>query len=137
MARFNQSIVDIDPEAETARIVEFLRRNVRREMKRRGAVVGISGGIDSAVVLALSVRAFGAGGVLLLFALLFRGEGRAAEPSAAPAVLDSQVWGQGFEAPVFCDEVDVLLDQVLAQFHELLFRAEFLFRAHRDILTIS
>ena len=63
MTRFNQNIVDIDPAAETDRIVEFLRRNVRREMKRRGAVVGISGGIDSAVVLALSVRAFGAGNV--------------------------------------------------------------------------
>jgi NAD+ synthase len=63
MTRFNQNVVDIDPAAETDRIVEFLRRNVRREMKRRGAVVGISGGIDSAVVLALSVRAFGAGAV--------------------------------------------------------------------------
>lgn len=64
MTRFDQNIVDIDPAAETARIVEFLRRNVRREMKRRGAVVGISGGIDSAVVLALAVRAFGAGSVV-------------------------------------------------------------------------
>lgn len=64
MTRFDQNIVDIDPAAETTRIVEFLRRNVRREMKRRGAVVGISGGIDSAVVLALAVRAFGAGNVV-------------------------------------------------------------------------
>lgn len=64
MTRFDQNIVDIDPAAETSRIVEFLRRNVRREMKRRGAVVGVSGGIDSAVVLALAVRAFGAGSVV-------------------------------------------------------------------------
>jgi len=63
MTRFDRTHVDIDPAAETARIVEFLRRNVRREMRRRGAVVGISGGIDSAVVLGLSVRAFGAGNV--------------------------------------------------------------------------
>lgn len=62
--RFSQNIVEIDPAAETDRIVAFLQRNVRREMKRRGAVVGISGGIDSAVVLALSVRAFGAGNVV-------------------------------------------------------------------------
>lgn len=60
MMRFNQNIVEIDPGAETERIVGFLKKNVRGEMKRRGAVVGISGGIDSAVVLALSVRAFGA-----------------------------------------------------------------------------
>lgn len=62
--RFSQKIVEIDPAAETDRIVAFLQRNVRREMKRRGAVVGISGGIDSAVVLALSVRAFGAANVV-------------------------------------------------------------------------
>ena len=63
MMRFNQNIVEIDPAAETDRIVGFLKRNVRGGMKRRGAVVGISGGIDSAVVLALSVRAFGADNV--------------------------------------------------------------------------
>ncbi|MDD5305001.1 MAG: NAD(+) synthase [Elusimicrobia bacterium] len=61
--RFNQNIVEINPAVETDRIVGFLRRNVRGEMKRRGAVVGISGGIDSAVVLGLSVRAFGAANV--------------------------------------------------------------------------
>ncbi len=60
MIRFSTNVIDIDSGAETDRIVAFLQRNVRREMKRRGAVVGISGGIDSAVVLALSVRAFGA-----------------------------------------------------------------------------
>lgn len=63
MIRFHQNVVAIDPSAEAERIVEFLRSNVRRRMKRRGAVVGISGGIDSAVVLALSVRAFGPEGV--------------------------------------------------------------------------
>lgn len=64
MIRFHQNVVELDPAAETARITEFLSRNVRRGMKRRGAVVGISGGIDSAVVLALSVRAFGAANVV-------------------------------------------------------------------------
>lgn len=64
MTRFHQNVVEIDPVQESGRIVEFLQRNVRREMKRRGAVVGISGGIDSAVVLALSVRAFGAKNVV-------------------------------------------------------------------------
>ena len=64
MTRFNENIIDVDPAAETGRIVEFLRNNVRKDMKRRGAVVGISGGIDSAVVLALSVRAFGAQNVV-------------------------------------------------------------------------
>ena len=33
------------------------------------------------------------------------------------AVLDSQVWGQGFEAPVFCDEVDVLQQRLVGDKH--------------------
>ena len=56
--KFNKQVIDIDPAAETARIVEALRRNVR-SLRRYGAVVGISGGLDSSVVLALCVRAFG------------------------------------------------------------------------------
>ncbi len=49
---------DLDPKAETERIVEFLREAVQR-WHRRGAVLGISGGVDSSVVLHLCVRAFG------------------------------------------------------------------------------
>lgn len=56
---FSNDLLDLDPATETERIVRFLKRNVRQTMKRKGGVVGISGGIDSAVVLALSVRAFG------------------------------------------------------------------------------
>ena len=39
--------------------VPGLRRAVHQELRRQGAVVGISGGIDSSVVLALCARAFG------------------------------------------------------------------------------
>jgi len=57
--QFSKNILNIDPARETERIVAFLQQNVRQTMRRYGGVVGISGGIDSAVVLALSVRAFG------------------------------------------------------------------------------
>jgi NAD+ synthase len=40
-------------------MVKFLQEQVRGIMRRYGAVVGISGGIDSSTVLALCVRAFG------------------------------------------------------------------------------
>lgn len=47
-----------------ARLEDFLRHEVIDRLHRRGAVVGVSGGIDSAVVLALSVRALGSDRVL-------------------------------------------------------------------------
>lgn len=57
---FNKHVLEIDAAAETERIVASLRHNVRQILHRYGGVVGISGGIDSSVVLALCVRAFSA-----------------------------------------------------------------------------
>ncbi len=54
----NRDVLRIDAAAETDRIVKWLRETMRR-FHRLGAVVGISGGIDSSVCLALSVKAFG------------------------------------------------------------------------------
>lgn len=54
----------IDLAAEADRIVEAMRRSVRGTMKRKGAVLGLSGGIDSSVCAALAVRAFGADKVM-------------------------------------------------------------------------
>jgi NAD+ synthase len=54
----NRSVLDIDAAAETDRIVRWLRENMRG-LHRTGAVLGISGGIDSSVCLALCVKAFG------------------------------------------------------------------------------
>lgn len=54
----------IDAEREIERITETLRTQVRGELRRKGLVVGISGGIDSSVTAALAVRAFGSEGAL-------------------------------------------------------------------------
>ena len=56
---FNKHVLDIDPAAETDRLVNLLRKTVRQELRRYGAVVGVSGGVDSATVFALCARAFG------------------------------------------------------------------------------
>ena len=56
---FSKNDIRIDPAAETNRIIEKMRQVVGQEFHRRGGVIGISGGIDSSVCLALSVRAFG------------------------------------------------------------------------------
>ncbi|MGE5545611.1 MAG: NAD(+) synthase [Solirubrobacterales bacterium] len=54
----NRSPLAIDPAAELRRIETFLRETLTR-MKRRGLVVGVSGGVDSAVCAAVAVRALG------------------------------------------------------------------------------
>ncbi|MDY7076674.1 MAG: NAD(+) synthase [Chloroflexota bacterium] len=56
---FNKDVLKIEPAAVTETLVANLRRDVRQTLHRSGAVVGISGGVDSSVVLALCVRAFG------------------------------------------------------------------------------
>ncbi|MEE8391121.1 MAG: NAD(+) synthase [Anaerolineae bacterium] len=56
---FHKDVLKIDPAAVTEELVANLRRDVRQTLRRSGAVVGISGGVDSSVVLALCVRAFG------------------------------------------------------------------------------
>lgn len=51
--------LDIDPAAEAERIVSVLHTAVRQQWHRGGAVLGISGGVDSSTVLQLCIRAFG------------------------------------------------------------------------------
>lgn len=52
-----------DPEAAVAEIADGLKR-VTRDFRRKGGVLGLSGGIDSTVVAALAARAFGPANVL-------------------------------------------------------------------------
>ena len=58
--------LNVDAADETLRIGDFIRRSLRETLHRRGIVVAVSGGIDSAVTLGLSVRALGARRVLAL-----------------------------------------------------------------------
>jgi NAD+ synthase len=56
---FHRNVLQLDPEREVNRIVEKLRHDVFDTLSRKGGVLGVSGGVDSAVVLALAVRALG------------------------------------------------------------------------------
>jgi NAD+ synthase len=59
--------LDIDAEAETTRIVEALRAQLRGAVRKRGLVLGLSGGIDSSVCAALAAKAVGPQNVFCLF----------------------------------------------------------------------
>jgi NAD+ synthase len=59
-SKFSKDSLTLDAHQEVERILAALRETVNHRLRRQGAVVGISGGIDSSVVLALCARAFGA-----------------------------------------------------------------------------
>ena len=62
---FTRDIILIeDVAAVTEKIIAKLREDVLHKLTRKGAVVGISGGIDSSVCMALSAKAFGPENVL-------------------------------------------------------------------------
>lgn len=64
---FSAATLAIDPEAEAARIAAALRNQLTGTLRRRGLVLGLSGGVDSSVSAALAVRAVGAKNVFALF----------------------------------------------------------------------
>lgn len=59
MDDLNARVLDLDYEVEAQRIAERLRQATARVLHKRGLVVAISGGVDSAVCAALAVRALG------------------------------------------------------------------------------
>jgi NAD+ synthase len=62
-----QSLLRLDAATEVARICAAMTTQVRDVLKRRGLVLGLSGGIDSSVCAALAVKALGAERVIGLF----------------------------------------------------------------------
>jgi len=64
---FSRAALTLDAAAETDRITDAVRGQVARQLRRKGVVLGLSGGIDSSVTAALCVRALGADRVLGLF----------------------------------------------------------------------
>jgi NAD+ synthase len=66
-ATLSRDALEIDPAQVTEQIVSRLRTAVGKELRRNGAVVGLSGGIDSTVTCALCARALGRERVLAVF----------------------------------------------------------------------
>jgi NAD+ synthase len=66
-ARFDPLALNVNAPAEVERICAALRGQVMKQLRRRGIVLGISGGVDSSVVAGLCVRAFGARHVVGIF----------------------------------------------------------------------
>jgi NAD+ synthase len=62
---FNKATLKIDCKSETEKLCSFIQNQVT-SMKRDGAVIGLSGGVDSALCSSLCIRALGKSKVLAL-----------------------------------------------------------------------
>ncbi|MFC1640097.1 NAD(+) synthase, partial [Gemmatimonadota bacterium] len=56
---FNLDALKIDAALESEKVAQFVVEHTRDKLRRRGVVVGLSGGIDSAVMASLAVKAMG------------------------------------------------------------------------------
>jgi NAD+ synthase len=63
---FSKDVLRIDPEEEVEKICRRMRALLSKTLKRRGVVLGLSGGIDSSVTAGLAVKALGPEKVLAL-----------------------------------------------------------------------
>ena len=63
---FSKQVLEIDAATVAAQIEQALKTQVLTTLRRKGVVVGLSGGIDSSVVTSLAARAFGPDRVLVL-----------------------------------------------------------------------
>jgi NAD+ synthase len=62
----SKDVLNLDAEKEVEKICRRIRELLAKKLKRRGLVVGLSGGIDSSVTAALAVRAIGQERVIAL-----------------------------------------------------------------------
>jgi NAD+ synthase len=56
---FSKDVLNIDLQKEAEKIAERIRIILSKQLKRRGLIVALSGGIDSSVTLGLAVKALG------------------------------------------------------------------------------
>ncbi len=61
---YTRDLILINPEEEAKKIIEDIRYAVSHVLKKRGAVIGVSGGVDSSVCLALTATALGSDKVI-------------------------------------------------------------------------
>jgi NAD+ synthase len=95
-------VLRLDPERATAEITAAVEALVVRQMRKRGVVVGLSGGVDSSVVAALCARALGPQRVLGLL--------MPERESAAETLELGQVAADSVRIPTVCEDITPVLD---------------------------
>jgi NAD+ synthase len=101
-ARFSRDVLRLDPAAEVERIARQIRRQIAVELKRKGAVLGLSGGVDSSVTAALCTRAVGAERVLGLL--------MPEADSSADSVTLAELVAERFGIPTIIEDITSTLE---------------------------
>lgn len=99
---FSKDVLRIDAPKVAAQIEEAIRTQVFTVLRRRGVVVGLSGGIDSSVVTTLAARALGPDRVL---ALLMPERDSSSESARLGRLLTST-----FSVPTLVEDIADVLD---------------------------
>jgi len=98
----SMDLLRVDPEQATAEIVAALQSTVVQGMRKRGVVLGLSGGVDSSVCAALCARAFGPERVLALLM---------PERESSPDSLDlGHLAAESYGIPVLVEDIAGMLD---------------------------
>jgi NAD+ synthase len=63
-ATIGPEVIEIDPEQTCQQVEGFIKECVLHRLRRKGVVIGLSGGVDSAVTAAIATRALGSERVL-------------------------------------------------------------------------
>jgi NAD+ synthase len=119
-AKFSKDTLALDPQLETEKIVKELRR-VMVHLKRRGVVLGLSGGIDSTVTAALAMRALGKDKVFGILMPERHSEsettslGRLAADSLGIECVEENITGV-LESVRFYDRYDAAIRQVIPDY---------------------
>ena len=104
MGGFSTDVLRYDVALEVERICAKLREQVFEVLNRRGAVVGLSGGIDSSVVGALCARALGLNRVQGLL--------MPERESAAETLELSRILAERFQIPTEVEEITAVLESL-------------------------
>ncbi len=101
---FSSSLLNVDPEAETRKIIEMIVKTVSKDFRKKGLIVAVSGGVDSSVTLALCVRAIGKDRVLAV---------QMPERHSAPETLPlSDLIADHFGVPKALEDISGILEAV-------------------------
>jgi NAD+ synthase len=99
---FTAATLRLNAAEETERICQAIRKGLQETLKRRGVVLGVSGGIDSSVTAALCVRAIGADRVVGLLM---------PEADSSPESLElGQLLGQSLGIKTIVEDITQILD---------------------------